>query len=255
MPTDPQTAQQTLRAAALAYPEAYAESPWDSLAIKTRKKSFFFMNKGGDRLSLSLKLKESNVAALQLPFATPTHYGMGRHGWVTSVFEAGSEVPVEMLLEWLDESSRAVAPKTLIKQLGEGRPVPRPMPDAGGLAVLVAGHDTLRTARATEGLRARSATVLGPVDPGGDEFDAVGEADVIVIDLGRKMGEGLDLAMGLAGSGPRGLHIVLTGVRDAKTEARVRDSVPEAEIVSRNPPGDPDLLDALVQAFCGAAGG
>ena len=58
--------------------------------------------------------------------------------------------------------------------------------------MLVAGHDSLRTARAAEGLRAR--------------------------------------------------------------QARVADAAPEAVLISREPPGDPNLLDALVAALAAAPG-
>ena len=76
---------------------------------------------------LSVKLPESGKAALRLPFASPTEYGLGKSGWVTARFTAKDKPPVEMLRKWIDESYRAVAPKELIKALDQAaaRPAPR----------------------------------------------------------------------------------------------------------------------------------
>jgi predicted DNA-binding protein (MmcQ/YjbR family) len=63
------------------------------------------------------------VAALMLPFAEPTHYGLGKSGWVTAQFGVRDEIPLALLREWIDESYRAVAPKKLIAQIAaDGRP-------------------------------------------------------------------------------------------------------------------------------------
>ena len=42
---------------------------------------------------------------------------MGKYGWVTMRFGPSEEPPFDLLLDWLDESYRAVAPKTLVKRL------------------------------------------------------------------------------------------------------------------------------------------
>ncbi len=116
-------ALEILRQTCLLYPESYEESPWVESAFKVRRKSFVFMNRGGDTVSLSVKLKESYEDACMLPFAGPTHYGMGKHGWVTCRFEPGDDVPVELLQRWIDTSYRSIAPKTLVKGLPpEGPP-------------------------------------------------------------------------------------------------------------------------------------
>jgi hypothetical protein len=62
---------------------------------------------------VSLKLPKSGKAALKEAFCEPTHYGMGKHGWVTVSFDVGDELPVARLEEWMEESYRAVAPKRL----------------------------------------------------------------------------------------------------------------------------------------------
>ena len=61
--------------------------------------------------------------ALLLPFATPTGYGLGKSGWVSAHFVASDDPPLALLREWIDESYRAVAPKTMVAKLP-----PRPAP-------------------------------------------------------------------------------------------------------------------------------
>jgi hypothetical protein len=57
------------------------------------------------------------MAALMFAFAQPTGYGLGKSGWVSARFGATDEPPTGLLLAWLDESFRAVAPKRLVKAL------------------------------------------------------------------------------------------------------------------------------------------
>lgn len=123
MNTDRQHARAaaTLQRRALTYPEAYEEHPWGETAIKIKGKVFLFLYQG-DFLSVSLKLPVSGGTALGLPFAAPTGYGLGKSGWVTARFEKGQDVPTAMLLEWLDESYRAIAPKKLVAQLEDAPP-------------------------------------------------------------------------------------------------------------------------------------
>ena len=110
-------AHAALLAAALQYPEAWEDHPWGETAIKVRKKVFFFLGISDESLSMSCKLPETGMEALGLPFTSPTRYGMGKYGWVTSRFGVDDDVPVDLLVEWMDESYRAIAPKTLIEGL------------------------------------------------------------------------------------------------------------------------------------------
>ena len=110
-------ALQQLRDAALRYPETVEEYPWGHSAFKVRGKSFAFAACDGDGLRLSTKLPSSGSVVLNFPFASPTGYGLGKSGWVTAVFGRRERVPVAMLVEWMDESYRAIAPKRLLKQL------------------------------------------------------------------------------------------------------------------------------------------
>jgi predicted DNA-binding protein (MmcQ/YjbR family) len=106
-----------LRDFALAYPESSEEFPWGHRAIKVKGKTFVFLSLEEGELSLSAKLPLSGVAALALPFASPTHYGLGKSGWVTARFAKGDEIPLELLESWIDESYRAIAPKKLAARL------------------------------------------------------------------------------------------------------------------------------------------
>jgi predicted DNA-binding protein (MmcQ/YjbR family) len=111
-------ADSRLRKLALSYPETVEEFPWGHATAKVRGKSFAFIVLDGDTFSISVKLPDSNVTALMLPFAEPTGYGLGRSGWVTARFRGKEKVPVELLEEWVDESYRAIAPKRLVATLG-----------------------------------------------------------------------------------------------------------------------------------------
>ena len=71
----------------------------------------------GGPIGLSVKLPESGADALDLPFAKPTGYGLGKAGWVSARFEPKDDPPLEILKGWIRESYRAVAPKKLVAEL------------------------------------------------------------------------------------------------------------------------------------------
>src|SRR5262249_59519549 len=66
---------------------------------------------------VTCRVRESGSRARSLDCAKPTGYGLGKAGWGTAGFKAGEEVPVDLMLEWSDESCRAVAPQKLVKKL------------------------------------------------------------------------------------------------------------------------------------------
>jgi predicted DNA-binding protein (MmcQ/YjbR family) len=110
--------EDALRKQALAYPETREDFPWGHRALKVKGKAFLFISLEGGTLSFSMKLPSSGAAALTLPFAQPTHYGLGKHGWVTSTFEKGATLPpLDLFQGWLEESYRAIAPKKLATAL------------------------------------------------------------------------------------------------------------------------------------------
>ena len=112
-----------LRAFGLAYPGAHSKSPWpghDDLAV--RDKTFAYLPADGEPFSLSVKLVYTSEVALDLPYAKPTGYGLGKSGWVTARFTKISEVPMDLLKKWIDESYRAQAPRRLVKELDARTP-------------------------------------------------------------------------------------------------------------------------------------
>jgi len=77
------------------------------------------MSEAEESLRLTMKLPESRGFALLMPFAQPTAYGLGKSGWITATFGPKDSVPVPMLLDWMEESFSAVAPKRLAASLLE----------------------------------------------------------------------------------------------------------------------------------------
>jgi predicted DNA-binding protein (MmcQ/YjbR family) len=110
-----------LRSFALGFPEAVEEFPWDEPVVKVRKKIFVFMGSAPNdtRVGISVKLPQSGAEALSFPWCEPTGYGLGKAGWV-SVHVPPEGCPTELLMDWIEESYRTVAPKTLVKQLDAG---------------------------------------------------------------------------------------------------------------------------------------
>lgn len=106
-----------LRKTALAYPQATEDFPWGHLAIKVKKKMFLIVSIHEGVLRATVKLPDSGRQAVQLPFAEPTGYGLGKSGWVTASFGPKDKVPLELLEDWIDESYRAIAPKKLVQEL------------------------------------------------------------------------------------------------------------------------------------------
>jgi predicted DNA-binding protein (MmcQ/YjbR family) len=112
-----QRAEAALRQQALSYPETHEDFPWGHRAIKVKGKAFLFMATCQNKdyvFSLTVKLPQSGKTALDLPFASPTGYHLGKAGWVTACFGAKDVIPLEMLSDWVAESFRAIAPKRVL---------------------------------------------------------------------------------------------------------------------------------------------
>ncbi|ADO72519.1 MmcQ/YjbR family DNA-binding protein [Stigmatella aurantiaca] len=110
--------RQALREFALGYPGSHEDFPWGELVLKVQGKVFVFLGTGSAELGLSVKLPQSSEAALMMPFAKPTGYGLGKSGWVSVQFGPKEKPPLDLLRQWIDESYRSVAPKKLVAQLG-----------------------------------------------------------------------------------------------------------------------------------------
>lgn len=129
-------AESAIAKLAMAYPNVTEDRPWGHSAFKISGKTFLFLYADGDGLSFSVKLPQSGKQALTLAFTEPTHYGLGKSGWVTARIQLAKELPLSQAKEWLDESFRAIAPKKLVATLsGAGttraslskkKPAPKP---------------------------------------------------------------------------------------------------------------------------------
>ncbi|MFZ1219628.1 MAG: MmcQ/YjbR family DNA-binding protein [Chthoniobacterales bacterium] len=104
-----------LREFALDFPETTEAFPWGESAFKVKGKTFVFMRADPDDLSFSVKLSKSRKEALALPGSDPTHYGLGAKGWVT--LRPTAKTSVELLLSFVDESYRAIAPKRILAKI------------------------------------------------------------------------------------------------------------------------------------------
>ena len=101
---------------ALSLPEAWEDRPWEEDRVaKVRKKIFVFFGSEQRPTSISVKLPHSAPYALTLGCTEPTSYGLGRSGWVTVHLNRANSPDAELLRDWIVESYRAVAPKTLAR--------------------------------------------------------------------------------------------------------------------------------------------
>lgn len=110
----------SLEELALSFPEAWPDAPWGDRVVKVGKKIFVFLSRpGATRPSATFKLPDSRDHALSYPDAFPTGYGLGKHGWVTVMVDTVPPEEHEVLLDFVEESYRAVATKTLVKRLDD----------------------------------------------------------------------------------------------------------------------------------------
>lgn len=120
---DPKRIREQLRDHAVGLPGAYEDFPWGETVVKVHKKIFVFLGVEDNEKyppGFGVKLRESHLQALAVEGAAPSGYGLGRAGWV-SVPLTGPLPPVEVLLDWIEESYRLVAPKRLVAEL-DARP-------------------------------------------------------------------------------------------------------------------------------------
>jgi predicted DNA-binding protein (MmcQ/YjbR family) len=109
---------EVLRAFAFSLPEAYEDHPWGESVAKVGKKVFVFFGstrESDQPLGFSVKLPLSSDEALAMTFTQPTGYGLDRGSWVT--VRPPDDTPAELLIGWIEESYRTVAPKALVARL------------------------------------------------------------------------------------------------------------------------------------------
>lgn len=234
-----------LHARALDYPEAYEELPWGHPAIKVRKKTFVFCSAlDSENPGISVKLTQSRERALAHDSVSPMGYGLSKHGWCS--FSDLGAMPLEELFDYLDESYRAVAPKTLLRKLGDGPPPARTAPsapvDLDALPrVLVVGAGPRRAQRAVRALAERGvpAAAVG-LEPAIEEAGEL-QPEIVVVDGARealRAGEVLESLMALC-----------PDARWFVAEPRPRLSVPESVIVLKEPPGAADSVEAVLRGL------
>ncbi len=115
----PKSLLDQVRAAAAAYPEAERAFLFgDHEVYRVRKKVFVWLGDEDDGGTyVSVKLKDTQDAALTLPFTEPASYGMAKYGWIAATIPKRQTGVAELVLKWLEESYRHTAPKKLLKQL------------------------------------------------------------------------------------------------------------------------------------------
>jgi predicted DNA-binding protein (MmcQ/YjbR family) len=107
-----------IEAFALTMPEAWVDTPWGDRVVKVGKKIFVFLSPPlSEQPVITVKLPDSADHGLSYPDAHPTGYGLGKHGWVTVPLDSVPEEDTDVLLDFVEESYRAVATKTLVKRL------------------------------------------------------------------------------------------------------------------------------------------
>lgn len=118
--TDWHDVREELRAFALSLPETHEDFPWGETVIKVNKKVFLFLglDEPTEKWSptFGVKLPASHGHALTVEGAAPSGYGLGKAGWVTVPF-MGELPETEVLIDWVEESYRTIAPKRAIKLL------------------------------------------------------------------------------------------------------------------------------------------
>ena len=118
-----------LRQLALQYPEAEEGIACKGTAIecstfKARDKAFLFVGAGVIRLKLHASLPE----ATKLAAKEPSRYKVGANGWIAVTVSDNLPPPLDVMVRWIDESYRLLAPKQLTAPLpdrGLARRTPR----------------------------------------------------------------------------------------------------------------------------------
>lgn len=116
---NPQSIRNFLRVLALSYPEVVEEFPWGDMAFKVRNKAFLFLCMEPGELSFSVRLPRTGETALGLSFTDRAGSGLGRRGWVTARIASEEDIPLETIAEWIDESYRTIAPRSLVAKLDQ----------------------------------------------------------------------------------------------------------------------------------------
>jgi len=107
-----------IRAFAAGLPGAWEDHPWGESVFKVGKKVFVFFGVG-DEGHLTVKLHDHRDEAMAFDWVKPSGYGLDRGGWVSCALPP--DAPVEMVVGWIEESYRIVAPKRVAAELDQER--------------------------------------------------------------------------------------------------------------------------------------
>ena len=230
-------------------------------------------------LYATVKVPRSGRELLKQPWAEPTHYGMGKYGWVTLKLKTGKEVTVDEMRAWIDETFMSMAPKKLVAARAKAaadfargaheapvkakaKPGAKPgaKPKAGAKAkaaakpkistrAILVCADKLRSQRAVDEYAARGVGL--DVVATAAELK-LGKARALVVDIGRNPVDGIALAQRIDAS-DKPVHLFIAGVRDADQLRKLRD-LGSAECF-RGPAGDAKVADAVAAALTKSSGG
>lgn len=106
-PIDPCVAAfQALRLKALGYQGAYEDYADGRTLVKLKnKKVVVALGREAGGLTVTCRLLRSGASAVsKFSFASLAGSGLGKRGWVSARFERGAEVPLRMMLGWVEES-------------------------------------------------------------------------------------------------------------------------------------------------------
>ncbi len=94
--------------------EAWGGEP----TFRVRGKNFVFASPDASSISVKLPLDEAAAVVAMDPHASPTGYGLGRHGWVTvSLTGRLGAARWQEVEEWVETSYTLVAPRKLARQV------------------------------------------------------------------------------------------------------------------------------------------
>lgn len=122
---------EALRRFGLTLPGAFEDHPWGETVLKAKGKVFVFLGRPGEPLRFSVKLPNSGERLLDQPWTEPTGYGLGKSGWLTLTPDRSQTTPE--LCALIEESYRAVASKTLVKELDARGAEPAKSPPPGNV--------------------------------------------------------------------------------------------------------------------------
>ena len=110
-----------IREFAAGLPAAWEDHPWGESVFKVGKKVFIFLGRADDG-GFAVKLRAAHDEAMSFDWVTPSGYGLDRGGWVDC--SPPADAPIDMVLGWIVESYRLVAPKRLAALVPSEEPIP-----------------------------------------------------------------------------------------------------------------------------------